>query len=257
MWPRDVTAARRDVEVVLRDGVPSIRLQPGRHAVSGTFAWDERSATLEVPGMSGLLALTVDGQRIELPVRPDQGLWLGEGKVPEAVQDELSTKVFRRIADDVPTRHETVFEITVAGTVREELIAPALPEGFVPLSLEGELPLRLSPDGDLQIQVRPGTWRVTLNARASGVADSVTLPRGESNLPDSEIWSYQGNSRLRGTLPEAPRPVDPSQVGSPWPMRRRAGSDAGSCCTSSCCSSSPSLPQGCSVGSPESWRLWR
>ncbi len=217
VWPRDVTAARRDVEVLLRDGVPSIRLQPGRHAVRGTFAWDERPATLEVPGMSGLLALTVDGQRVALPVRTDQGLWLGEGKVPEAVPDELSTKAFRRIADDVPTRLETVFEITVAGTVREELIAPALPEGFVPLSLQGELPLRLSPDGDLQIQVRPGTWRVTLKARASGVADSVTLPQGVSNLPDTEIWSYQDNPRLRATLPEASRAVDPSQVGSPWP----------------------------------------
>ena len=217
IWPRQVTVAGSGVEVVLRDGVPSIRLQPGKHQLNGAFAWDERPAMLDVPRQSGLLALTVDGQRIVLPRRTDQGLWLGGGETTDAVQDQLSTNVYRLVADDVPTRLETVFEITVAGKVREELIAPALPEGFVPLSLDGELPVRLSPDGDLEIQVRPGTWRVTLKARALDVVDSLTLPQGESNLPGTEVWSYQASPRLRATLPEALRSVDPTQVGSPWP----------------------------------------
>lgn len=220
VWPRDVTVGRKRAEVVLHDGSPSIRLTPGRHRIGGAFAWDERPAALEVPGQIGLLALTVDGQRIALPRRTDQGLWLGEGEPTEAIMDELSMNVFRRIADDVPTRLESVFEINVAGTVREERFAPALPEGFVPLSLESELPVRLSPDGapggGLEAQVRPGTWRITLLARAAGVTDSVTMSQGVSNLPATEIWSYQGNPQLRATLAEAPRAADPTQVGSPW-----------------------------------------
>ena len=216
VWPTDLEAGGRSLEVVQRDAAPSVRLAPGRHEISGSFAWDQMPATLAVPRQSGLLVLTVDGARIPLPRRSDQGVWLGEGERAEAIQDEMSTNVYRRIEDQVPTRLETVVEIEVSGAVREERFSPALPEGFVPLSLASELPVRLSPDGDLEAQVRPGRWRIEMVARAGGVADSVTLPQPETNLPSVEIWSYAGNPRLRATLPEGGRSVDPTQVGSPW-----------------------------------------
>ncbi|MDE0421574.1 MAG: hypothetical protein OXK76_11910 [Gammaproteobacteria bacterium] len=217
VWPRAVATTGGDVSVVLRDGVPAILLSPGRHDVRGSFAWDERPATLAVPRESGLLSLTVDGQRITLPRSSDQGVWLGQGEEVEKAQDTLVTKVYRRLDDDVPTRLLTVFEIDVAGTVREERIGPVLPEGFVPLSLASELPVQLSPDGEVRVQVRPGTWLITLGARAPDVVESVTLPQPADNLPDQEVWAYQANAQLRATLPQGPRTVDPEQVGSRWP----------------------------------------
>ena len=217
IWPREVATGGANVETVLRDGVPAVLLSAGRHRIRGTFAWDERPTTLAVPRESGLLSLTVDGQRIVLPRRSDQGVWLGQGEQVETALDALETNVYRRLDDDVPTRLLTVFEIHVAGTVREERIGPVLPQGFVPLSLSSDLPVQLAPDGDLRVQVRPGTWLITLGARAPGVVDSVTLAQGANNLPDQEVWAYQANPRLRATLPHGPRTVDPGQVGSRWP----------------------------------------
>ncbi|MCY3839769.1 MAG: hypothetical protein OXH09_14130 [Gammaproteobacteria bacterium] len=190
VWPRAVATTGRDVSVVLRNGAPAILLSPGRHDVRGGFAWDERPATLAVPRESGLLSLTVDGQRIVLPRISDQGVWLGRGEQVAKARDTLVTNVYRRLDDDVPTRLLTVFEIDVAGTVREERMGPVLPEDFVPLSLASELPVQLSPDGGLRVQVRPGAWRVTLGARARGVVDRVTLPQPANNLPDQEVWAY-------------------------------------------------------------------
>lgn len=217
VWPRAVATGGDDVAVVLRNGVPAVRLSPGTHDIRGGFAWDERPATLAVPGESGLLSLTVDGQRIVLPKRSEHGVWLGQGEQAETALDGLQTNVYRRVEDEVPTRLLTMFEIHVAGTVREERIGPVLPAGFVPLSLTSELPVQLSPGDDLRVQVRPGTWLITLGARASGVVESVTLAQGASNLPDQEVWAYQARPQLRATLPQGPRTVDPKQVGSRWP----------------------------------------
>ena len=217
VWPRAVSTAGGELAVVLRNGVPAVLLSPGRHDIRGGFAWDERPATLALPREAGLLRLTVDGQRVVLPRRSDLGVWLGQDEQAEEALDTLETNVYRRIEDDVPTRLLTVLEIHVAGTVREERIGPALPEGFVPLSLASELPAQLAPDGDLRVQVRPGTWLITLAARGSGVVESVTLAQGGNNLPGQEVWAYQANPQLRATLPQGPRTVDPKRIGSPWP----------------------------------------
>jgi hypothetical protein len=99
--------------------------------------------------------------------------------------------------------------------VREELIGPALPDGFVPLAIESELPARFEPDGNLRLQLRPGRWKISLLARGAGVLNSITLPSAQRILPKSEIWSYRSNDRLRVTAPEALRPVDPAQVSVP------------------------------------------
>ena len=69
VWPQSVTVAGNAVEVVLRNGAPAVWLEPGRHAIAGQFGWDERPRTLAVPSGSGLIALTVDGERIERPQR--------------------------------------------------------------------------------------------------------------------------------------------------------------------------------------------
>jgi hypothetical protein len=105
--------------------------------------------------------------------------------------------------------------LEVAGSVREELIGPVLPEGFVPLAINSELPARLEPDGNLRLQVRPGSWEVSLLARGDGVLNSISLRSPLHNLPDSEIWSYRSNDQLRVTALEAQRPVDPTQVSVP------------------------------------------
>ena len=217
IWPQNVAVDGQATSLVLRRGVPSIRLAPGSRRVSGSFVWAERPATLAVPADIGLVALSVDGKRIALPRRSANGIWLGEGEREAKAEDALEVQVFRRIQDDVPTRLESLFALDISGSVREELLSPALPGAFTPLALESELPARLEPDGVLRLQARPGSWRIRLSARAAHALNELTLPEPARNLPSAEIWSYQANPSLRATAAEGPRAADPALVGAPWP----------------------------------------
>ncbi|MFQ6005487.1 MAG: hypothetical protein ACE5OQ_08275 [Woeseia sp.] len=215
VWPQRVTANGQAVEVVMRGSSPKVRLTPGRYNIAGRFEWQERPRTLDIPRETGLIELFLDGNRVSRPDWSQSAVWLGEREQHKKMQDAVNVQVYRLVSDDIPTRLATNLTIEVAGSVREELIGPTIPEGFVPLALDSELPARLEPDGNLRLQVRPGRWKLSLLARAPGVLNSLTLAVPQHNLPISEIWSYRSSDRLRVTAPEAPRPVDPIQASVP------------------------------------------
>jgi len=219
-WPHQVTANGRNVAVVARDNVPSINLGPGNYRITGSFEWDERPGVLRVPARVGLVSLTVNGQDIARPERTGAGVFLGERQRETQTRDALETQVYRLISDSVPTRLTTQLRITVSGSVREELLGPLLPDGFIPLAIGSQLPARLEPDGNLRLQVRPGSWVIDVSARGPQVLDAVTLSAAEQNLPASEIWSYQSNDRLRVTAAEGLPPVDPQQANVPGSWRQ-------------------------------------
>jgi len=214
-WPNRVTVNGDAATVIEHNGVPSIRLGPGSYRLSGTFEWDEGPGVLRIPEQSGLVALAVNGVAVERPERTPNGVFLGERQRETRVRDSVNAEVYRLVEDDIPTRLTTVFRIDVSGGVREELFGPALPEGFVPMAVDGGLPVRLEADGTLRVQVRPGRWEITLTARAPAVLDRVSLPAAVANLPDTEIWSYRSNDRLRVTAAEGLPPVDPQQAQVP------------------------------------------
>lgn len=214
-WPEQVTANGQSISIASRNGTPAVRLAPGRYTMAGRFAWDERPRTLPVPPESGLFQVTVDGVRSAFPTLVNNAVWLGEQEAPKQERDAINVQVYRLVTDDVPTRLTTRFVVEVSGSVREELIGPALPASFVPIALNSALPARLEADGNLRLQVRPGSWLIELVARSATVLDEVTLPEPASNLPSSEIWSYQSNDRLRVSVSEGLPPADPVQVSVP------------------------------------------
>ena len=214
-WPNRVTSNGRSVEVVLHDGIPSVLMGAGSYLLAGRFEWDERPGVLRIPAQSGLVSLSVNGDRVARPEFTGGGVFLGERKRDTESRDSVTTDVYRLVADNVPTRLTTNLRINVSGGVREELFGPLLPEGFVPLAINSQLPARLETDGNLRVQVRPGRWEISLSARGPQVLEAVTLLAADTNLPDSEIWSYQSNDRLRVTAAEGLSPVDPQQVQVP------------------------------------------
>ncbi|MGI9222274.1 MAG: hypothetical protein ACR2QS_14690 [Woeseiaceae bacterium] len=214
-WPHSVTANGRATEVVLHDNVPSVYLEPGAYTIAGTFEWDDRPGNLSLPWKTGQISLTVDGQTVDRPDRTRNGLFLGERQQATQARDSVTSDVYRLIRDDVPTRLTTRVRIQVSGSVREELFGPLLPEGFIPLTINSQLPARLESDGNLRVQVRPGTWEIEIAARGASVVETLTMPAPETNLPDTEIWSYAANDDLRVTVPEGLTPVDPLQVDVP------------------------------------------
>jgi hypothetical protein len=219
-WPDRVLLNGSPAMVVERGGKPSVRVAPGSWRLSGQFEWDDRPGVLRIPTHSGMVSLTVNGQRIARPEIDRNGVFLGERERETQARDDVSVQVYRLVTDGVPTRLETTLQIDVSGSVREEFFGPVLPEGFVPVKIQSSLPAKLESDGRLRVQVRPGRWEVSLTARAPSVLNSVGLADVESNLPDDEIWSFRSNDRLRVATAEGLPPVDPTRVQVPEQWRQ-------------------------------------
>lgn len=214
-WPDRVTANGRAIEVIARDNVPSVWVGPGSYELGGRFEWDERPGMLPLPPASGLVALTVDGRRVERPEMDRNGIFLGERRRDTRVADSIKTEVHRLVADDIPTRLVTQLQIDVSGSVREELFGPVLPDDFIPLDIQSQLPAKLEADGNLRLQVRPGRWTVFVSARGPTVLNAIERQDAGRNMPVAEIWSFQSNDRLRVSAVEGLPPVDPVQVQVP------------------------------------------
>ncbi len=210
-WPMAVTVDGRAAAVADRHGTPALRLGTGRYRVSGTIGWTRRPAQLAIPDATGLVALVVDGHAVTRPGRDGDSLWLGERPGAAPAQDKLELRVHRLLADGIPMMLETRLRIFVAGQGREELLPHAVEPGFVAVALESDLPARVEANGSVRVQVRPGTWELTLRARATGMATEI---RPELAAAE-EIWSYQSDDRVRVSVLEGVDAVDPGQAGVP------------------------------------------
>lgn len=217
-WPQDVRVNGAPGAVVMRDGHPALQLLQGAYAVSGTFEWAARPEQIEIDPRTALVDLSIDGRNVAQPERPGGAVWLGKRRSAEQAE-RMEVQVYRLVADEVPVRLVTRIRLQVAGDAREELLARALPPGFVPTALQGALPARLEPDGHLRVQVRPGTWELTLSARGAGAAAQIARPAGDGEWAREEIWSFQSNDRLRIAAVEGVEGIDPAQANVPQEWR--------------------------------------
>ena len=117
-WPQRVSVNGQPIAVIARDGVPTIRVAPGNYNIAGRFAWEERPRTLRVPPQSGLLDLSIAGERIVRPQWNGPNVWLGERQQERKIEDALQVHVYRLVADDVPIWLITDLQIEASGRVR-------------------------------------------------------------------------------------------------------------------------------------------
>ena len=217
-WPEDVRIDGAAAPVVARDGIPAVRLGPGTHALSGRFAWETRPEALPIAAETGIVELTVDGRSIAQPERPNGAVWLGRRRAAEQPA-ALEVQVYRLVQDELPVRLVTRIRLQVAGDAREERFAVALPPGFTPLALDSALPARIDADGRLRAQLRAGSWEVAITARGTDVASELTRPpvgeSGAGRWAREEVWSFQGNDRLRIAAAEGAGAIDPVQANVP------------------------------------------
>jgi hypothetical protein len=222
--PLDVRAGNRSLAVLAGEAGPAVRLPAGRHELQGSFAWRRLPESLPVPPETGLVTLRLGGQEVRAP-RRDQGgaLFLGAaaaaGERPQE-SDRLDIEVHRKVTDEVPLLLTTSIQLVVAGKTREVVLGRALPEGFVPHALAGALPARLEPDGRLRVQVRPGTFTVTLEGRREAPAPQITRgPAGGPWKAGDEVWVFEARPHLRLTTVEGVPAVDPRQTTVPGGWR--------------------------------------
>lgn len=217
-WPQGVTVGGKPGVVLDRDGVPAVRLAAGDYDLRGSLPWTSRPSRLPVPAAFGLVALNLDGKAVAQLERHGDELTLGEASAAQRAADALSLRVYRRLADGVPARLATQLQFTVAGSAREAVFGPVLPAGFVATDLDGGLPAQLQGDGTLRVQLRPGTWTLTLDARAVSTVSTITAPRSATPWPRQEIWSYADDPALRISRAEG-QAVDAAQAGVPEDWR--------------------------------------
>ena len=223
-WPLDVKVDGRPARVMDRDDGPMLWLEPGRHRVSGRFAWDSLPESLDIPKETGLVTLVTAGRRVAFPLRDGEGrLFLGK-KAAEASEeseaDSVDISVHRKLTDDVPLLLTTRLVLAVSGKNRELTLGRSLPVDFEPMSVEGELPLRFERDNRLRIQARPGSWTITIVARRVQAQKTITRPVPDGLWKEGEeVWVFEARPDLRVVNLEGATVIDPAQTTLPGEWR--------------------------------------
>ncbi|MCG3172893.1 MAG: hypothetical protein GMKNLPBB_01064 [Myxococcota bacterium] len=219
-WPLDVKVNGAQGAVVDNGDTPVIWLPPGAYVISGRFAWERAPEKLFAPLSVGLLALEINGRPAPFPHRDPEGfLWLSREETPVAVENTLEIDVFRHVLDDNPLQVTTRIELRAAGEAREILLAPPVDKSHVPVSLNSPVPARIETDGRLRLQVRPGTWTITLVTRYGAETRSISFPPGQGDWAPEEIWAFQTVPENRVVNITSPAPVDANQTRLPAEWR--------------------------------------
>lgn len=220
-WPQGVTLDGKAAAVLASaEGRPVLRVGRGAHRVEGRFAWERLPDSLPVPAEIGLLDLTVDGRAIPFPRRDEGGLLsLRQAGAAAGSGENLQLRVFRKLSDGIPLMVETRLVLDVSGRAREVALRGALTAEAQPLSVSGDLPARLDSDGRLRVQVRAGTFTVSVTGRLAGQPERFVLPEAAEPWPGQEVWVFEANERLRQVQVGGAPPIDPSRTDLPEAWR--------------------------------------
>ncbi len=228
-WPQAVQVNNAPVKVAEQAGQPRVFVPVGTAIVQGQLNWHERRPeSLAIPAETGLVTLTIDNTSVLIPVMDEQGrLWLRHSGMQTgsetAEENRLDMRVYRHVIDEIPLQIITHLELDVAGRHREVVLGPALLEKQIAMSLDSPLPARLEPDGHLRIQVRPGTWVLTLQTRQDGLTNRLTVtPKEEGHWVKEEVWVFEARHELRFVEVTGVTGIDPQQTALPdnwrsWP----------------------------------------
>ncbi|HIQ07773.1 MAG TPA: hypothetical protein EYH35_04895, partial [Thiotrichaceae bacterium] len=200
-WPESVEVDSTPAVVVKHKGFPAVQVGAGTHQITGRFVWDTMPESLVIPPQTGLLALSREGVDIAYPRINAYGqLWLDKSSGQEAsIEDALNIQVYRKIEDEIPMKVVTRLVLQVSGRSRDVVFPKLLLAGFTPLTLDSPLPARINQQGDLQVQVRPGTWEINLHSYHASQVDDLTLHQRGKDQPSQEVWVFVAKPALRLT----------------------------------------------------------
>jgi hypothetical protein len=222
-WPQNVTINNQPAVVNEQKGRPAVFLSPGEFTISGQFFWDRIPDNLTIPETTGLLNLSIADNQILFPSVKRGSLWLKDNesahKKTQNEQNKLDIQVFRKVLDDVPMQLMTFIELEVSGDQREVSLPHALLKDFIPVALNSPLPARLEADGSLLLQVRPGRWRIELNARHPNQLSQLSFAVSNPDWPAAEIWAFQAMPYQRLVKIQNLAAIDPSQTNVPGQWR--------------------------------------
>ena len=228
-WPQSVKVNNEPAKVADRGGVPSVFAPKGHITIEGQFEWKQQHPEfLQIPANTGLVALTIDNTPVTLPEFDAVGrLWLKKRGTSDQAAEEnrLDMRVYRHIIDEIPLQITTSLELDVAGRHREVTLGPVMLDKHKAMSLNSPLPARLESDGRLRLQVRPGSWSLTLHTRQEGeAAKQLTLAASEKpslgQWVNEEVWVFEARNNLRLVEVSGVTAIDPQQTALPAYWRK-------------------------------------
>ena len=220
MWPLAVKANDAEVVVVERNGHPSVRLATGTNRLAGVFSWDEMPQRIRIPKQIGVLSLTVEGNRVEIPNWDASGhLWLKRQRVEATDEDQLAVQVYRVIEDGIPMWLRTEIELSVSGKSREEELGWALPHGWKLAMVDSPIPVSVDEEGHVKAQVRAGKWVVSIHAFLASDPGEIAYAESATPIIDRELVAFKARPEFRMAEVEGLRAVDVSQTTFPEKWR--------------------------------------
>lgn len=201
-WPKEVLLDGKLATVVGQNSMPVLTVTEGEHHITGKFAWTHAPQTLAVPENVGLVTLNFAGKPIANPIIQQGQLTLNEGAEESIapLQNSLTMKVFRQLKEDVPIRLETRVQLDISGRAREVNLGTLAPSNTQLETIHSDLPARVDNNGNLIVQAKPGSWRITANSRfVADIQRAGPTPQAENNenWPADEIWTYEPNPAIR------------------------------------------------------------
>lgn len=220
VWPFEVKANGTAVPVVNHENNPSVQLKAGTYRLTGTYRWDETPQRLAVPQEIGVLSLTLNGKRVELPTWDAEGfVWLKRARSEETDKDFLSVKVYRVIEDGIPMWLRTVVELSVSGKSREEKLGSVLPEGWQLASVNSPIPVSIDENGFLKAQVRAGKWIIRADSFRLNHAATFTFPAGADPVVEEELVAFRSQPDFRMVEVRGVPSIDVTQTTFPAEWR--------------------------------------
>lgn len=215
-WPTSLRLNGKLASITRVNKHPAIQLKPGLHRLEGRISWSKIPNSIDISPSTGLVELWLNGQRQPTVNRNQDKLWLKavDKLAKQSQQDQLSLRVFRKIADSIPAQIETRIELTVGGSERQITLAQTLLSGSRATALDSSLPAKLEEDGSLRVLVKPGNWTIEIKSRQLEALSSLAFV-ATSPWPQHEIWSYQAYPQLHRHQLNGGQAVDPGQMGVP------------------------------------------
>ncbi|GAC12914.1 hypothetical protein [Aliiglaciecola lipolytica] len=214
-WPSEVRVNTQTQPIIQHEGSPAVKLKPGTYQVTGQLVWRKIPENLRIPSQTGLVNLTVNGQKVAFPKVENNELWFQNEQPQQQQQDELNVSVARKISDGDFIKLETYLFLTASGGMREVIIGEVLPEGFQLVDINSEISTFIDAQGFLHAKVKPGEWNINVIAYGNTKQTVWQRPKVSHIWPEQEIWVFSGQENLRlGKISGAPL-VDSDQAVMP------------------------------------------
>ncbi len=228
-WPVDVRADGAAAAVLAAPGgVPAVQLGAGTHRIEGRIRFGRRPESLRVPGeIARVFAIGQGGARVPIE-RASEGVVTlrsvatGGGDEGDEGVDSVSFEVVRHVEDGVPVQIVTQIVARVGGRPRALSLGRALVAGSVPSAVESSVPVQVSPEGDVVLQVESGTHRIRIAALVADPRARLVAPRLPAPWPEREIWVLAPSERHRQIDVRDVPSIDPQSPSIPEDWRASA-----------------------------------